>query len=153
MTTKNVINELNAIFIKHAHNRICVVGTMCCGKTTLLKQIQNCVDMDEALFSSITKEEADFLCQTPWTKEIGDKFDRLTYEKVHINPGNPMFGTVIIECEVVVCLDIDDALLKERCLSRSTSFEDAKNMQKAIQKDIDNNKSYKNTVFYHIALS
>ena len=65
MNAQNEMHELIAIFTNHAQERICVVGTMCCGKTTLLKQIPNCVDMDEALFSNITKEEAEFICQTP----------------------------------------------------------------------------------------
>jgi ABC-type cobalamin/Fe3+-siderophores transport system ATPase subunit len=67
------IKELEANLNKHKNERVCVIGTMCCGKTTLLKQIPNCVDMDEELFSQLTKEEAKFICQMPWTKKSAMK--------------------------------------------------------------------------------
>jgi len=152
MGNPNTMDELMAIFANHAQERICVVGTTCCGKTTLLKQISDCIDMDEVLFSNITKEEAAFVCQTPWTKEIGDEFTRLTYERVRIKPGCPVFGTVIVDCEVVVCLEIDDTLLEERCRKRNVTFEDARNMREAIQGDIDNHKASENKLFYHVKM-
>ena len=152
MSIRSVKDELIEIFTNHAQEKICVVGTMCCGKTTLLKQIPNCIDMDEALFSNITKEEAEFICQTPWTREVGDEFDRLTYERVHIKHGYPVFGTVIIDCDVIVYLDIDDALLKERCQKRNASFEDARNMRQAIQDDIDHHKASESKLFFHIKI-
>ena len=152
MSIRNERNELEAIFAKHTHERICVIGTMCCGKTTLLKQIANCVDMDEVLFAKVSTEEAKFISRTPWTKEIGAEFDRLVYERVHISPGNPMFGTVILDCDVVVCLDISDELLEERCLKRGASFEDAKNMKQAIQRDAENHECLKNKLFYYVKM-
>ena len=43
------INTLKAIFEKHKDDRVCVIGTMCCGKTTLIKQLpqHNCIDVDD----------------------------------------------------------------------------------------------------------
>ena len=83
-SSQETINTLEAIFEKHKEERVCVIGTTCCGKSTLLKKIPDCVDMDEALWPLLTKEESDFVCQKPWTKEIGDYFDKLIYEKVKI---------------------------------------------------------------------
>jgi energy-coupling factor transporter ATP-binding protein EcfA2 len=148
----NVIERLNYIFEAHKNERVCVVGTACCGKTTLLKQIPGCVDMDEALFSQLTNEESAFLCQTPWTVEIGSEFDRLVYAKVRIQPGSPMFGTVILDCDAVVYLDISDELLTKHCQKRNISFIDAKNMEVSIKADWENHKAKGGKVFYSITL-
>lgn len=43
-SSQETINALKAIFEKHVDERICVLTTTCCGKTTLLRQIPNCVD-------------------------------------------------------------------------------------------------------------
>lgn len=43
-SSQETINALKAIFEKHENERICVLATTCCGKTTLLRQIPNCVD-------------------------------------------------------------------------------------------------------------
>lgn len=48
-SVQETINALNAIFEKHKNDRICVLGTTCCGKSTLQEQIPGTVDMDEAL--------------------------------------------------------------------------------------------------------
>ena len=49
ISSTETVNALKAIFVKHKNERICVIGTTCCGKTTLLRQIPDCVDMDDAL--------------------------------------------------------------------------------------------------------
>lgn len=152
-TANETLNTLRAIFEKHKNERVCVLGTTCIGKTTLLNQVPGCVDMDAEAFSQITEEEAAFINQTPWTKEIGDEVDRLVYKYARIKPGNPMFGTVIIDCEAVVYLDIDDNLLMEHCQKRGANFEDAKNMKKAIEGDWNNHKLKNDKVFYYVKIT
>lgn len=49
VSTIETINALKAIFEKHRNDRVCIIGTTCCGKTTLLRKIPECVDMDELL--------------------------------------------------------------------------------------------------------
>ena len=56
-SAQETINTLNAIFEKHKNERICVLATICCGKTTLLKQIPDCVDLDDELWPQLTTEE------------------------------------------------------------------------------------------------
>ena len=43
------IGTLKSILEKHKNERVCVIGTMCCGKTTLIKHLPeyNCVDVDD----------------------------------------------------------------------------------------------------------
>lgn len=55
-SSQETINALKAIFEKHENERICVLATTCCGKTTLLRQIPNCVDLDDELWPQLTKE-------------------------------------------------------------------------------------------------
>lgn len=151
-SSQETINTLEAIFEKHKDERVCVLGTTCCGKTTLLKKIPNCVDMDESLWPLLSQEEIDFVCQKPWTKEIGAYFDKLIYTKVKIAKGMPMFGTVILDCEVVVYLDIADELLKAHCQERNVNFSDAKNMKEAIEIDWNNHRVKGEKKFYYLTI-
>lgn len=122
-------------------------------KSTLLKQIPGCVDLDDELWPQLTKEEADFISQTPWTKEIGDTIDRLVYEKIHVKPGHPLFTTIIVECDAVVYLDISDALLAEHCKKRHVDFNDAKNVKEAIEKDWNHHKTQGGKFFYYLTMT
>ena len=109
-------NSLKAIFHKHNNERICVVGTVCCGKTTLLKKLgeYNCVDMDDEFWHQTTKEEYDYFCQVPFTKEMYELLHKMVNEKVMIKRGFPLFGVIILDCDVIVYLDIDKNLLYKR---------------------------------------
>ncbi len=151
-TLKETINTLEAIFERHKNERIYVLGTTCCGKSTLISQIPNCVDMDSIAFIDITAEESAIINQTPWTKEVGDMVDKIVYRNVKIQPGFPVFGTVIVDCEVVVYLDISDELLAKHCEKRGASFQDAKQMKEAIEEDWNNHKAQNSKLFYYITM-
>ena len=92
--------------------------------------------MDDLVFPQLTKAESDYVCQSPWTPKIGETINRLVKEKVRIEPGNPVFGTVVLESDLIIYLRISDELLKKRTGLRGSKFEDAKNMQKAIEVEI-----------------
>ena len=89
------IENLTKIFSENNNKRICVLGTTCTGKTTLLNEIKIGLDMDKEIFPLLTKEETKYVCGTPWTEEIGQKMDELVRTKLSIQPGLPMFGTVL----------------------------------------------------------
>ena len=152
MAEQKIIDELKMIFVRHKHERVCVLGTICCGKTTLLRQISDCVDLDDVFWPRLTKEEAAFISQTPWTQEISDEIDRLIYEKVAVQVGHPLFTTVILDCEAVVYLDIDDELLAEHCRKRNVSFEDAKNVKTAVESDLVHHKLMGGKKFYTLSV-
>ena len=76
------IEELRQIFIDNKDKRICVLGTTCTGKTTLINESNMGVDMDEEIFPLLTEEETEYVCQTPWTEEIGNKMDELVIEQL-----------------------------------------------------------------------
>lgn len=133
-----MINELKSIFDNNKDKRICVLGTSCTGKTTLINKLNIGVDMDEEIFPLLTKEETEYVCSTPWTEEIGNKMDELVRTKLKIIPGIPMFGTVLLDCDLIVYLHISDELLYERTELRNVDFSNAKNMQAKIEEEIKN---------------
>ena len=152
-SSQETINTLKAIFEKHEDERICVLATTCCGKTTLLRQIPNCVDLDDELWPQLSKEEADFISQKPWTQEIGDFIDKLVYEKISIKPGHPLFSTIIVDCDVVVYLDISDELLSEHCKKRGNDFTDSKNVKETVEKDWNSHREKGGKTFYYLVLT
>lgn len=131
-----MIEQLKTIFEQNKDKRICVLGTTCTGKTTLINKTNIGLDMDEEIFPLLTQEETDYVCQTPWTEEIGNKMDELVRTKLKIKPGTPMFGTVLLDCDLIIYLHINDNLLQERTRLRNTDFNNAKNMQKKIEEEI-----------------
>lgn len=137
---KTLIDDLNKIFSSNEDKRINVVATSCAGKSTLLKYFENAIDMDEALFPLLTKEESDYVCSYPWTESIGLCMDNLARTKLSITPGHPLFSTVILDADIIVFLHIDDAELKSRCLKRKSNFENCLSMQSKIEEELKNYK-------------
>ena len=131
------INNLKEVIDTNKEKRICVVGTSCTGKTTYLNYAKNGLDMDKVIFPLLSDEEKEYVCQTLWTPEIGETMDRLVKERIRIKPGQPVFGTVIIDCDLIIYLDISDKLLQERTKSRNVNYQDAKNMKDSIEKDLE----------------
>ena len=132
---------------------MCIIGTTCCGKTTLLRKIPECFDMDDVIGALLTPEEVAYVCQTPWTEAIGEFYTELIYERVRITPGNPMFGTVIVDCDVVIYLDIADALLKKHCDERGMDFSDAKSMKTTVEEDWNDHRKKGGKTFYYLTIN
>ena len=130
------VEQLIEIFEENRDKRICVLGTTCTGKTTLIKGTNIGLDMDEEIFPLLTQEETEYVCRTPWTQEIGNRMDELVRTKLSIKQGTPMFGTVLLDCDLIVYLHINDDLLLERTKLRNTDFSNAKNMQLKIEEEI-----------------
>ena len=132
------IEQLIEICEENRDKRICVLGATCTGKTTLIKGTNIGLDMDEEIFPLLTEEETEYVCRTPWTQEIGNRMDELVRTKLSIKQGTPMFGTVLLDCDLIVYLHINDDLLLERTKLRNTDFSNAKNMQQKIEEEIKN---------------
>jgi len=132
-----ITQKLEQILSQHKHERVCVVGTTCTGKSYLIKHIPNSQDMDELIFPQLSPEEKKYVMTKPWTPDIGNTMIRLVRERVKIEPGKPVFGTVVIkESDYIVYLKISDSLLKERVAKRGKQYEDAKNMQAQLLREI-----------------
>lgn len=130
------INDLKNILENNKNKRVCVVGTSCTGKTTYLEYAKDGLDMDKIIFPLLSQEEKEYVCQTPWTEEIGKEMDRLVKERIQIQAGQPVFGTVIIDCDLIVYLNISEELLRQRTKSRNVSFDDAKRMKDNIEQEL-----------------
>ena len=135
ISQRELENDLRALFDANKQKRVCVVGTTCTGKSTLLKLFPEAVDMDEIVFPKLSKQESDYVDSKPWTPEIGKKMIELARKHAHVEPGKPVFGTVVLDCDLIVELKISDELLRERVAARSLVFEDAKNMQAQIERE------------------
>ena len=129
--------KLQKVLDENQDKRIIIVGTMSTGKSTLQKLIPNVSDMDELLYPQLTKEEAEYVGQVPWTEEIGRTMTRLAKERIKVKPGNPVLGTVVLDCDLIILLKISDDLLRERTKLRDVRFEDAKNMQNQIEEEVE----------------
>lgn len=131
-----VVMGLTELLAQHSDKRVCVVGTTCTGKSTMLSQIPGARDQDREVFPKLTKEESDFVCRVPWTEETGRAMSRFVREKVLSHIGGPVFGTVVIESDLVVLLKISDELLKQRVAGRNVQFSDAKSMQTQMESEV-----------------
>lgn len=129
-------SDLLKIFNDNKDKRICVLGTTCTGKSTLIRKLNIGEDMDDAIFPLLSEDEKQYVCQDPWTVEIGKKMDELVQSRLVIKPGIPLFGTVLLDSDLIVYLHISDNLLLNRTKLRNANFNDAKNMQRKIEDDI-----------------
>lgn len=132
----STLEELKRVLATNADKRITVIGTTCTGKTTIMKDIPEAVAMSE-LAPPLTKEQRDFMMQTPLTREISESVAQWIGEKSFVTPGKPAFGTVIAaNTELIVYMKIGDELLRKRTGLRKVDFADAKTMQIWIEEKI-----------------
>ncbi len=134
--SEQLADNLGKVLDANKDKRVVVVGTPCTGKSTFLRYIKNAYDMDELIFPKLSKEERDYVCRTPWNEQIGEKMNKLVKESIMIERGKPVFGTVLLDSDMIVYLRISDYLLKERTSLRGDSYTDAKNMQAAIEREV-----------------
>lgn len=127
-----VVTAIGQIFRDNADKRICVVGTTCSGKSTLVAKFPGSRDQDAEVFPKLSAEESRYVSQQPWTPEIGQTMIRLVRERVQTEPGKPLFGTVLVDCDLVVVLRVSDRLLAQRCESRGVKLSDARAMQEQL---------------------
>ncbi|MTK09568.1 MAG: hypothetical protein F8N38_21070 [Hungatella sp.] len=127
---------LENIFNENKNKRIIVIGTTCSGKSTIVKKLAYARDMDKEIFPLLSKEEIDYVCQEPWTREIGEKMNQFVRERINTIPGKPLFGTVCVDADLVVFLKLDKYLLEERCDLRNVNIINAVNMQDTIENDV-----------------
>lgn len=105
------------------------------------------------MWPQLTREEAEFISRKPWTSEIGDFIDKLVYEKISVKAGRPLFTTIIVDCEVVVYLDISDDLLAEHCKKRGNDFTDSKNVKISVEEDWNDHRRKGGKTFYYLTLT
>ena len=64
-----IIQKLTEIFEINREKRILVLGTTCAGKSTLLKSLPKCLDMDSLVWELLPKEVQEELSTPSWTSD------------------------------------------------------------------------------------
>lgn len=72
--------------------------------------------------------------------------------RITIKAGYPLFSTIIVDCDVVVYLDISNELLVEHCKKRGNDFTDAKNVKEAVEEDWNSHREKGGKTFYYLVL-
>lgn len=130
---------LQSILIQHEHERVAILGEPGVGKSTLQQLIAGTLDMDDILFHQLGAEEKEFVFQKPWIPAVGIEMKRLARKWIKVLPGAPVFATVLLDVDFIICLQIDDVSLRRRIESRTErqqSFELSKGVQKQLESDI-----------------
>ena len=149
------VDKLKSIFEKHKNERICVLGTMCCGKTTLIKQLTgyNCIDMDDEFWPRASEAEYEYYSQRPFTGEMNRSLYKLFQQRISAKPGSPLFGIYILDCDIVVYLDISEQLLRAHCEKRGdTNLSDTYNLKKWIELECSKYKAKNEQGFYYLTI-
>lgn len=127
------LQKLKEVLGQNKDKRITVIGTTCVGKTTLLKEIPEGIEMSK-LAPPLTKKEEEFYYNAPLTKENEEIRLNMRARRALVKPGQPAFGTAIAQgTELIIYLTISDELLRERTGARNVKFKDAKTMQGFIE--------------------
>ncbi len=130
---------LRRMLLRHADQRVAVLGPPCVGKSTILRHMPEALDMDIILFPQLSPTEKQIVFQKPWSPSVGKEMRRLARSKIVVSPGRPVFATVVIEVDFIIYLKIDDGLLQKRVVlrqDRQQSFEDVKGIQRQLEADI-----------------
>jgi len=133
----NTEQEILNIFEKNKHKTICVVATTSTGKSTMIKKIGVGVDMDDIVFKNLSSDEKGYVRNKEWSQDIGDFMEKRSKEIIVIKKGEPVFGTIVYDTDIVIYLDIDDGILKSRVKKRGVKIESALKMKEWIEKKVD----------------
>lgn len=138
------VEKMKKLFANNIEKRICVVGSSCVGKSTLLGYLPEAVDMDDLLFGNkqkgisplLTQKEIDYICGV-WTPEVGQFMTQKANELIKIEAGHPVFGTIVFPSDLVIEITVPDNILRERIRRRNTDEKDVFNMKVQIESEIE----------------
>jgi len=139
MSEDITIQKLKEIFEHNIEKRILVVGTTCLGKTTLLKRLQECLDMDALVWELLPKEIQEELSNPSWTDDMSKTWRKYVIEAkqiIKIEAGHPLFAATLFESDIIVYLNIDENSLRERTKKRNIKYEMAVENDNQIKEDL-----------------
>jgi len=124
---ERVLKELRKIFAENFNKRICVVGASCVGKSALVRDLPECLDVDEIIWGSLTpdiQEQLRVYEHSPWDDEKAKIWNaHANFHKIKIKPGQPIFAADILDCDLLVYLEIDEETYASRSAKRRKSLE------------------------------
>ncbi len=141
--------RLQSLLNQYKDKRVLVVAPPSAGKSTLLQHIPEGVDMDdifdtmpsdvkdiilqrEGSYSDIATRKTfypkrEFVAGDPQKEEdlalSSQTLKEYTNAHMKIQPGNPIFGTKVIDCDVIIYLKLSDDVYKQRLDSRNKNPE------------------------------
>ena len=135
----DIVQKLRTIFENNTDKRILVLGTTCAGKTTLLKNFQECCDMDALVWELLPKEIQEKLSCPSWTDDMSKTWREYVIKAkqiIKIEAGHPLFAATSFDSDMIVYLAINENTLRERTISRNISYEIAMENDKRIKEEI-----------------
>jgi hypothetical protein len=145
---KEIAESLGRVLERYEDRRVLVLAPPCSGKSTLLQHIENGIDMDEVfdtmpqdlrryvlhheypfMFTNGDREtikytERRFIVgdseSEKYLRATTDALASYTQEHIKITPGYPVFGTSLIDADVIIYLKLSDVALDLRLQSRNT---------------------------------
>ena len=115
------------------------MGTTCLGKTTLLKNLPECLDMDALIWELLPKETKEELSSPSWTDEMSKTWRAHVIKAkqiIKIEAGQPLFAATSFDSDMIVYLNIDKDTLRERTEKRNIKYEIAVENDKRIKEEI-----------------
>ena len=138
-TGQDIIQKLRQIFDENIDKRILVLGTTCAGKTTLIKNLPECLDQDEVCWALLPKELDKKLSKGHWTQEMIESWNKHVENAtqiVEIKAGRPLFGGSVFKSDIIVYLNISEKTLRERTKKRGIAYEIASNYNNEIKEKL-----------------
>ena len=140
ISAQDTVQRLINIFDKYNNKRILVLGTTCVGKTTLIENyFPECIDQDKICWALLPIELEEKLSKGFWTEEMikswNEHVENAT-QIVEIEPGRPLFGGSIFKSDIIVYLNIDEEILRERTAKRGIAYETASKYNNEIKENL-----------------
>jgi len=118
---QSIVKQLRKIFAENSDKRICVVGVSCIGKTTLLRDLPECLDGDSVVWSRLPMDiyEKLAIAKTPWNKvPLSIWTEWYIKTDFDIKPGRPVFSVWVEDCDLIVYLTLSESEYIERVTKR-----------------------------------
>lgn len=164
--------RLQLLLEEYKDKRVLVLAPPSAGKSTLLQHIPEGVDMDD-IFDTMPAETKDFIFQREaWSSDIKTRkvmylkkefipgnersvsdleisdthFREYVNANMKVQPGRPVFGTKVIDCDVIIYLKLSDEVYRHRLDSRNKNPTRQEQPEKAfaikalIERDIESAK-------------
>jgi thymidylate kinase len=136
---QDTIQKLTEIFENNTEKRILVLGPTCAGKTTLLKSLPKCLDMDALVWELLPKKIQEELSSPSWTDEMSKTWRKYVIKSkqiIKIEVGRPLFAATSFDSDIIVYLNIDKNTLRERTKKRGIKYETAVENDNRIKEEI-----------------
>jgi len=140
-TEQAPIQKLIEIFENNTDKRILVLGTTCSGKTTLLKSLPECRDMDALVWELLPSEIQAELSNPSWTDDMCNTWREYVIKAkqiIKIEAGHPLFAATSFDSDIIVYLNIDENTLRERTKKRNIEYEIAVANDNRIKEELRN---------------